>query len=1747
MPRSTKLEQPGATAFQPSLPSSPLSPQGKLQPMPPTLNRKESTLSSQTQQDNNSILKEMVDNLSLLPYLDSHPHPALVLPSPRLSSSSSACLTPLWYNQAARLLMDGSFEQCIDQAEGEALKQIITTRDLEATDYITSEAALARDDASENTDSVLSFRDESQTYIEINLFLPSWIQGKTYNAILTSSSHPSFLVLHLHPQPVRAAQLRPTKKFASAGTHAKIPIRQPMINSSIAPSSTRREDITVRGTGTKKGPGWGLGGGIGGGSLSGSYSGGSVGGRSGLTGSDMGRTRSTLSSKLSSLGSYTRLRNGAPGAGTQAIEGDDADLHHGNGLGEPNRSRMMEKLDEKDEAGLNESIGPDDRDNDFFMEADTSDSDSIISCQELLDTIKWEDTRMGPKNKWPGSLRAALSIMLRTPNESIIWWGHPATGMTIFYNDAHARAVAAQHPDSFGALAAEAWAPIWEEYSAMAEDVVIRGQSLMRDDDLMFIGGLESYQSWRWTPLTRGDGSRGGLLINSLEATRKVIKERWLKSVRDIGRHTAAARSILEFSSGLLKCVEANPIDFGFAYLYHAKDIGSSTSENRDIVLHLAGTVGVPSGDCSDHHASAPLTIDLNIYEFNKSNPQEMPDPSGKSRSPWPLREAFMTQRVVHVESLDPELAEILEPRSWGESPTSAVVIPISDDYNGGRLAFLIIGLNTRRPYDADYQEFIEDLRAQLLSNLRGISLFESEVLRTKRLEDMDKAKTFFFTSISHELKTPLTLIAGPLENLCATESNPSRKKIFTLAMRNATRLGRLIDGLMDFAKLEAGRLTGHFRPANIGELTADLAASFRPAIEVEKIEYNVSCESSTEVPVYVDREWWEKIVFNLLSNAFKYTLSGSVDVKLTYEDDYVVFSVSDTGIGIPKDEQSRIFERFHRVASTSRSHEGTGIGLSLTLELINLHSATLSVTSSTAEESETGAHGSTFTVQIPYGRAHLPVAQVEDTRDLSTGITYGQGIIDEASRWYKNGSGSNTDSNNGSANLSDGGLSSDSSSPIDVNALYWNKHRDSILVVDDSHDMTTYLSSILSPYCKIIIASDGQEAFTKALRHKPDLIISDVSMPIMDGNQLLKALRANKETNLIPVILLTAKTSEEDRINGLIIGAEDYMSKPFSRNELIARSHLQMQLGKRRIQLEHQFLEQLRANELLTDLSPVGITRTDAQGVVFYANEAFYRQSGFPPDASLDEWLDYVADDYVEKAVHIHNNSLRGQTGSTEIKFKNGIWTFCQSVVISSDETFTCLSSFTDITDRKRLELERRLNMEAERSRAEDAEERRRIADEQKRHQEFLVSVISHELRNPLSAILQCASLCKGNLQFLRDEMQACIDTKVRYQPNEQLLNLMDEDLDALNSIHEMACSQERIANDVLSMGKIQLHTLEVAAVLVDLPAECRRIVNTFSNECRTKDIQLKLDLGNSLLALEPLKLMSDPVRLGQIVINLLSNAIRFTAHAPVREITISVDIRGAPPLDTSCRPPPVVENQEYAPGSKAFVYGAVSDTGPGLTPAELLKLFRRFSQASSTTHTVFGGSGLGLYVCRMLTDIMGGRIDVESVPGEGSTFRFFFEVTIAVDKKGNSPARAIPLQIDVALKRLHILVVEDNEVNQKVLRRQLNKAKITCEVANNGQEGVDMVFASMGNGKQTFDAVLMDVNMPILDGISAVKIIRSKESNGEIGSRQRIFGLTGNAHADQIQSALDAGMDDVVVKPYRIDELLQKLQTVF
>lgn len=391
----------------------------------------------------------------------------------------------------------------------------------------------------------------------------------------------------------------------------------------------------------------------------------------------------------------------------------------------------------------------------------------------------------------------------------------------------------------------------------------------------------------------------------------------------------------------------------------------------------------------------------------------------------WAFEEACTRREPVFVEDLGP-YAQTIEDRGWEEKPRHAVVIPTySETGQQAPNAIIIVGLYSHGQYNKDYQAFLQLISRHVGIGLLAVTNAEADMKRTEELIALDRAKTNFFQNISHELRTPLTLILGPLDDVIGSKDAMGRgaltkanRERLTVVKRHANRLVSMVNKLLDFSSIEAGRVQTTYRPVQLHAITRDLAVMFRDAVERDKIQYEVVCEPDPprRQPIYVATDLWEKIVFNLIGNAFKYCRSGSIEVKLKQTTTEAILSVSDTGIGIPQDELSKIFDRFHRIESTAKTTSGTGIGLALTLECIKLLGGTLDV------QSELGK-GSTFSVRLPRGFAHLPqnlvIHEMESGADYAV-VQRNSLAVEEAASWrYDNAANHETSSSASQSNSS--------------------------------------------------------------------------------------------------------------------------------------------------------------------------------------------------------------------------------------------------------------------------------------------------------------------------------------------------------------------------------------------------------------------------------------------------------------------------------------------------------------------------------------------------------------------------------------------------------------------------------------------------------------------------------------------------------------------------------------------------------
>ncbi|MEM5786645.1 MAG: ATP-binding protein, partial [Syntrophobacteraceae bacterium] len=678
----------------------------------------------------------------------------------------------------------------------------------------------------------------------------------------------------------------------------------------------------------------------------------------------------------------------------------------------------------------------------------------------------------------------------------------------------------------------------------------------------------ETYFTFSYSPIRSEGGAVEGMFCACQETTEKVIGERRLKTLRELAAQTTTANSPEGAVVMAMETLSGNPADMPFALLYLVEE-GSRCAV-------LAGTAGVDSDRDS---GSPPVELDEQ-------------DTHG-----WPLGQVLDTGSSQFLESL-PDYFTSTASGPWKKPANRAILLPIQFAAHEKPSGVLIAGVSPVRPVDESYRTFFEVAAGQISSAIANARAYQKERQRAEALAELDRAKTLFFSNVSHEFRTPLSLMLGPIEDLLSQEDtlSPSDHEQIGLVHRNGLRLLKLVNTLMDFSRIEAGRMEAVYEPTDLPALTADLASVFRSAVEKAGMDLLVDCPPLME-PVYVDREMWEKIVSNLLSNAFKFTLEGKIEVGLRQENGNAVLSVRDTGAGIAKEEIQHIFERFHRVKETrARTLEGTGIGLALVYELVKLHGGKISA------ESEEG-EGSTFTVSIPTGRAHLPDERIEAARSLVSTALGAVHYVEEARRWLPdaaqtfNSSEFASDSSIPAVSLSRDTLLKRSNGPA----------RSRILVADDNADMRDYLRRILSGQYEVLTASNGKEALSLAIERLPDLILSDIMMPEIDGFGLLRSVRANEKTKLIPVILLSAHAGEEAKVVGLEAGADDYLIKPFSARELMARVGAQIAMARLQRESRQALSESEERFRALYEHSTDAIVLTDPRhgGKVLTANPA--------------------------------------------------------------------------------------------------------------------------------------------------------------------------------------------------------------------------------------------------------------------------------------------------------------------------------------------------------------------------------------------------------------------------------------------------------------------------------------------------------------------------------------------------------------
>ncbi len=1043
---------------------------------------------------------------------------------------------------------------------------------------------------------------------------------------------------------------------------------------------------------------------------------------------------------------------------------------------------------------------------------------------ERIRGFNWGSTPLGPLETWPGSLRNAVSILLRSPFPMTIIWGR---SFIFLYNDALIPIAGDKHPKALGKPAFENYPEIWPIVGPMLENVLITGKANSSEDSLLVMdrkGYLEeTYETFSYIPILLESGVVGGSFEVSIPTTDRVIGERRLRTLRDLALIGAQTTSLDEVCRRACEVLGKNPSDIPFALVYSLDDARTRAT--------LVAFAGIEPG-----LSASPVSVDLKR------------DADGLAH--WPLASAAAGSTVL-INDLEAKFRN-LPGGAWPASPQSALIFPLVPSGHPLPTRILVVAVSPRKALDTQYRTFFDLIASQISGIFADVLAHELEHRRAETLAALDRAKTAFFSNVSHEFRTPLTLILCALEDVLSRSSSSLCEvdcERVHLALRNGMRLQKLVNRLLDFSRIEANRMEADFELADLSGLTSEIASVFRSVIEDAGLGFSVHCPPLPG-PAYVDGEMWEKVVLNLLSNAFKYTLDGEIEVLLGQFGQTIELSVRDTGVGIPESELPHIFERFHRVAGVQgRAIEGTGIGLALVHELVKMHGGSIRVES-------TYHKGSTFTVAIPVGREHLPGNRVRASRPPGM-VANPQAYLEEALSWVRK--------------------PNPAKPPVTVSARR-------VLVVDDNADMRDYIASLLSADYEVVTVADGREAFVEALRSPPALVVADVMMPHLGGFELLAALRAEAKTQAIPVLLLSARAGEEDKIEGLAKGAEDYLTKPFSARELRARVASQIELAQFRHELRHRTETALMASILESLRNKVAVI--DGEGIIIGLNR-YWLNPGARNDAPLQSAVEVGVNylDVCRKASATQEDLRESLTGILSVL--NGSqdlfeleytrphthqqqW-FRMTVTELAGSQGGAVISHLDITQQKLAELDR------QRTREELARMNRAI------EMGKMVASLTHELAQPLAAILSNAQAAS--------RLAAC--------PNPDLAEIQS----ALADI----ASADRRARAVMDNVRAMLKERTLAPHRVNLNAIVEDVARLVRGTAHLRGVHLRPILWPYAVLVE-----GDEIPLQQVLLNLVNNAMDAMNQLPAEQkvLTMKTTIQGSSALSVQGRQSEMTQN---------------------------------------------------------------------------------------------------------------------------------------------------------------------------------------------------------------------------------------------
>ena len=1209
----------------------------------------------------------------------------------------------------------------------------------------------------------------------------------------------------------------------------------------------------------------------------------------------------------------------------------------------------------------------------------------------LIHACDWSATPLGPLDAWPQSLRTAVSLILNTRHPMWIGWGRDAT---FLYNDAYVDVLgAAKHPWALGRPASEVWSEIWDVCGPLADKVFQRAEATFVEAVQLFMrrGDFveETWYSFSYSPIVGEDGGVGGLFCPSTDVSASVLNARRLGTLSRLSADALREPTVAGACATAIGTLADNPADLPFVLLYLADGDGKA--------LRLGGTAGLPD--------------------------DMRPD---ADTGPFPAARACRDGDALLV---DLDGIGGLPAGLAGQPLRQALVLPLATAGHERPLGALVLGVSPARRLDAEYRTFFDLVAAQVTAALQNAGAIEEQRRRVDMLAELDRAKTTFFSNISHEFRTPLTLMLGPIEDSLADADDPlpdAQRGRLQLVRRNALRLERLVNTLLDFSRVQAGRMQANVTFADLAALTADLASGFRSVIESAGLAFDVRCAPLPR-PVRLDVGMWEKIVLNLLSNAFKFTFEGAIAVTVEACDGAARVTVRDTGIGIAPEHLDTVFERFQRVeGARSRSNEGSGIGLALVRDLVELQGGTISVDSAPGQ-------GSAFAITLPFA----PAGTAEpDPPAAPTGRVLAA-FAEEAGRWLP------------------AAAPQPAAEPVVLSMAR-------VLVADDNADMRDYLARLLGQHWEVSVAADGVEALAMVRRERPDVVVADVMMPRLDGFGLIARLRADRELADTPVVLVSARAGEEARIEGLEKGANDYLVKPFGARELITRVESQVMQARMRA------LERAHAARLASIFRqvPAGIAILRGPHHVFELVNDHYQALvgprpvvGQPLLAALPELegqgirelLDGVRASgrpYVGRSQRF----MLGRGAAPEERFFDFVY---QPIVDGRGGVEAIAVVVFEVTELARA---------------------RRDAEVANNAKDDFLAMLGHELRNPLAPILIALELIRARRMPGHERELAIIERQARH-----LVRLVDDLLD----VARIARGKIELRREHVEVGRLVALAVEASAPLV---AE------------RSHHLVTDVAPGGLLLH-------GDPIRLTQVLSNLLTNAAKYTNPGGRIHVRARAEDRHA-----------VVE---------------VEDNGIGISPDMLPRLFDKFVQERQALDRSRGGLGLGLAIVKEIVVLHGGTVTARSRGlGHGSVFELRLPLAESCAAAAGGAADAGPARRRNGRK---VLLVDDNADVLDAMRAllELGGHAVTALADPHAALALPDDYAP--------EVALLDIGLPGMNGYELLAALRARPGCADTD----FIALSGYGQPEDRARSLGAGFCAHLVKPPAPPELAALLET--